>query len=349
MGPETANRQKITFDISITAILKVVAVILALLFLYVISDIVVIFIVAFILATLIYPAADWCAKKRIPRAIAVLLVYLVLIGLIALIVTLLIPPLVEQSGQMFSNLFEFTDSFIKRIEPLKNIIINNDLMQGGTNPLASLEASLPKAISGVFSTVTGVLGGVVSFVLILVLAFYMVIEGDALKKFFRSIAPERYQPHLVGLFTRAEHKMGLWLRGTLILGLIVGILVYVGLLILGVKYALVLAILAGILEMIPYLGPPVSAIPAVILAFSQTPAKGLLVMILYVIVQQLENHILAPKIMQKATGINPVVSILSFGIGFKVAGVLGALLAIPVATAATVFITDFIELQKKKN
>jgi predicted PurR-regulated permease PerM len=183
-----------------------------------------------------------------------------------------------------------------------------------------------------------VLGGVVSFVLILVLAFYMIIEGDAFKKFFRSVAPERYQPHLVGLFTRAQHKMGLWLRGTLILGLIVGILVYIGLLILDIKYALVLAILAGILEMIPYLGPPVSAIPAVILAFSQAPAKGLLVMILYIVVQQLENHILAPKILQKAIGINPVVSILSFGIGFKVAGVLGA----------TVFIMDFIELQKKR-
>jgi predicted PurR-regulated permease PerM len=135
MGPETQNRQNITFDISISAILKVVAVILALLFLYAISDIVVIFIVSFILATLIYPAADWFAKKRIPRALAVLLVYLVLIGIIALIVVLLIPPFVEQSGQLSDNLSEFAGDFIKRIEPLKNIINNNFIQSGNGGTL----------------------------------------------------------------------------------------------------------------------------------------------------------------------------------------------------------------------
>lgn len=349
MIPEIPDKQKVIFDVSITTILKVVVVILALSFLYLIRDIVTIFIVALILATIISPFAEWFAKKRIPRAVAVLLIYIVLIGLLSFVVTLLIPPLIEQSGQLFENLSSFTKTFIERVEPLKNLISNNAAQTGSSSTLESIEAGLPKALSGVFSTVTGVLGGIVSFVLILVLAFYMVIEGDALKKFFRSVAPERYQPHLVGLMTRAQHKMGLWLRGTLVLGFIVGILVYVGLVILGVKYALVLAILAGILELIPYLGPPVSAIPAVILAFSQTPAKGLLVLILYIVVQQLENHILVPKILQKVIGLNPVVSILSMGIGFQVAGVLGALLSIPVATAATVFIADFIELQKKKN
>ncbi|MFA5133880.1 MAG: AI-2E family transporter [Patescibacteria group bacterium] len=347
MGPGTPERQKITFDISVGAILKVVAIILALSFLYIIRDIVVIFVVALILATLINPAAEWFAKRRIPRALAVLLIYLILIGALALVITLLIPPLVEQSGQLIKNLSGLIEDFIKRVEPLQNLISRNNLMQDG-GAMSSIEAGLPKALSGFFSTVTGVLGGFVSFVLILVLAFYMVIEGDSLKKFFRSIAPERYQPHLIGLMTRAQHKMGLWLRGTLVLGLIVGVAVYVGLLILGVNYALPLAILAGILELIPYLGPPVSAVPAVILAFSQTPLKGLMVLILYVVVQQLESHILTPKIMQKAIGLNPVISILSMGIGFKIAGVLGALLAIPVATAATVFITDFIDLQKKK-
>lgn len=342
------KKQKIVFDISIATILKVVAVILALFFLYLIRDILIIFIVALILATLINPLADWFAKKRIPRALAVLLIYVVLVSILASIITLLIPPLVEQSGQLIKKLSVYWDDLVSRISALKDLAVTQGFVADTSNGLSSLQAGLSRALSGVFSTLSGFFGGLVTFILILVLTFYMVVEGDALKKFFKSIAPEKYQPHLVGLMTRAQHKIGLWLRGAITLGLIVGIFVYIGLTILGVKYALVLAILAGLLELIPYFGPPIAAIPAVFLAFSQAPIKGLLVLILYVVIQQLENNILVPKVMQKAVGLNPVVSILSLGIGFKLAGFLGALLAIPVATAISVFVTDFIELRKRR-
>jgi len=339
--------QKIILDISIVAILKVVAVLLMLFFFYLIRDILIIFVVALILATLINPLADWFAKKRIPRALAVLLIYIILIGVLVSILTLLIPPLVEQSGQLIKKLSAYWDSVVSQVSALKNLAITKGFV-GNSDALSSLESGLSKALGGVFSTLSGVFGGVVTTILILVLTFYMVVEGDALKKFFKSIAPEKYRPHLVGLMTRAQHKIGLWLRGSLMLGLIVGIFVYVGLTILGVKYALVLALLAGILELLPYFGPPIAAIPAVFLAFSQAPIKGLLVLALYVIVQQLENNILVPKVMQKAIGLNPVVSILSLGIGFKLAGFLGALLAIPIATAISVFVIDFIALKNRK-
>ncbi|MBU1179682.1 AI-2E family transporter [Patescibacteria group bacterium] len=342
------DKQKVMFDVSLGAILKVVAVILALFFLYLVRDIVVIFIVALILATLISPLSDWFAKKRIPRALAVLLIYIVLIGVLSMVLTLLIPPLVEQSGQLIQKLSVYWDDMVSRVSALKDLAVTQGWVGDAQDGLKSLQAGLPKALSGIFSTLSGFFGGIVTFILILVLTFYMVVEGDALKKFFKSIAPERYQPHLVGLMTRAQHKIGLWLRGALTLGLIVGIFVYIGLTILGVKYALVLAILAGLLELIPYFGPPIAAVPAVFLAFSQAPIKGFLVLALYVIIQQLENNILVPKVMQKAVGLNPVVSILSLGIGFKLAGFLGAILAIPVATAVGVFVMDFIELRKRK-
>lgn len=337
--PET-----IKFDISIGAILKVVAVILAFSFIFLIRDVVVIFIVSLILATLINPLADWFAKRKIPRALAVLLIYIILIGLLSFVFTLLIPAIVQESGQLFKNLSGYWDEFSYRLEFLKN----SSIVANADNGLATLKPGLPSAISGVFSTITGFFGGIVTFVLILVLTFYMVVEGDALKKFFKDIAPLKYQPYLVGLLTRAQNKIGLWLRGAFILGLIVGVFVYIGLTILGVKYALVLALLAGILELIPYIGPPIASLPAIFLAFSQAPLKGLLVLILYVIIQQLENNILVPKIMQKTVGLNPIVGVLALGIGFKVAGILGALLAIPVATAIGVLVFDFVELKKKK-
>ncbi len=342
------KKEKIVFDISIASILKVVVVLLALFFFYLIRDILVIFVVALILATLINPLADWFAKKRIPRALAVLLIYIVLIGLLVMVITILVPPLVEQSGQLIKKLSVYWDDLVGRISALKDLAVTRGFVSDTENGLSSIQTGLTKALGGIFSTLSGVFGGVVTTVLILVLTFYLVVEGDALKKFFKSISPERYRPHLIGLMTRAQHKIGLWLRGALTLGLIVGIFVYVGLTILGVKYALVLAILAGLLELLPYFGPPIAAIPAVFLAFSQAPTKGLLVLVLYVVIQQLENNILVPKVMQKAVGLNPVVSILSLGIGFKLASFLGALLAIPIATAISVFVTDFIALKRRK-
>ena len=341
------NSQKITFDISGTAILKIAGIFIALIFLYLIRDILIIFVVALLLSTLINPLADWFARHRIPRALAVLLIYIFLVGILALIITMLAPPLAEQAQQLLKNLSGYWGNLSDRIASLKNLAITKSIFGEASEGLSAWQTNLPKAVSGVLETVSEFLGGIITFILILVLTFYMVVENDALKKFFKSIAPDKYQPHLIGLFTRAQNKVGLWLRGALILGFIVGTFVFVGLTILGVKYALVLALLAGLLELIPYFGPPISAIPAVFMAFSQDPILGLLTIALYVVIQQLENNILVPKVMQKAVGLNPVVSILALGVGFKVAGFLGALLAIPMATAIGVFVGDLIELRKR--
>jgi len=126
-------------------------------------------------------------------------------------------------------------------------------------------------------------------------------------------------------------------------------MVYLGLLILGVKYALILALIAAIGEAVPYLGPIMTAIPAVFLAFVQSPIKALLVLILFILVQQLENHILVPKVMQKAVGLNPISSIIALLIGAKIGGIVGMILAIPVATAASVVIYEVWQVKEKSD
>ena len=129
----------------------------------------------------------------------------------------------------------------------------------------------------------------------------------------------------------------MWLRGQLILVLIIGALSFIGLTILQVKYALVLAMIAGISELIPYVGPIIGAIPAVFLASSQSLFKAGLVIILYVVIQQLENQIIVPKVMQRSVGLSPLVIIIVMLIGARLAGVVGLLLAVPTATIATIF------------
>ena len=155
------------------------------------------------------------------------------------------------------------------------------------------------------------------------------------------MTPERWQPFLIGVVPRIERKMGAWLRGLLALGVIMGVFVFVGLSVLRVEYALLLALLAAVLEVVPYAGPIASTVVAVALTLLQSPAKAIAVLILYVILQQIENHLLVPKIMQRAVGINPVVSLIAMLIGAKIGGIPGVLLSIPIATGIIVFFEEY--------
>ncbi len=137
--------------------------------------------------------------------------------------------------------------------------------------------------------------------------------------------------------------------GQLVLMLFIGVLSYIGLLAFGVKYALLLAVLAALLEVVPYLGPVVATVPAVFFAVVDSPQKGLLVLIYYLLVQRIEHMVLIPKIMQKTTGLNPVLVVLALAAGFAVGGIAGGLLSIPVATAANTFMNDYLERQSKQS
>ena len=148
----------------------------------------------------------------------------------------------------------------------------------------------------------------------------------------------------MNLANRMQGKIGLWLRGQLILSFIIFLLIYVALSILGVKYALILALVAGMTEFVPYLGPILAAVPAIILVFAQSGfVMALFVAIIYYLVQLIENNIIVPKVMQKVVGLNPIVGIAVLMIGFNLGGVVGAILSIPVATAVSVFVKDVFD------
>jgi len=141
--------------------------------------------------------------------------------------------------------------------------------------------------------------------------------------------------------------MGQWLLGQIILMVFTGVLSYVGLLVFGIKYALLLGIFAGFLEIVPYIGPVISAIPAVFFALIDSPTKAVLILLYYILVQRIENMILVPKIMQKTTGLNPIFAVLALTVGFVLGGFSGVLLAIPVATALNVLLAEYGERQNR--
>ncbi len=329
-----------TINISTSTFIKAVLIVLGVWFFWFIRDIVAIFVAALLLASLIDPLAHWLAARKIPRGLAVLIVYSMLAVLASVIVVLVVPAVTQQGGQLVQNLSSYYLDASESIGQVRQFSVDVGLSD---NIAASLEAAaqgLAETFGSLFSTVKGVLGGLAATLIVLVLAFYMVVEEDKVGKYFKSLVPFEYQPYVSHIINKIELKLGQWLRGQIILGLVVGVMVYAGLLVLGVPYALLLALIAGLLEVVPYVGPVLSVVPAAIIAFAVSPVLGFAVLVLYFVIQQLENNILVPKIMQKVTGINPIISILALLVGIKVGGLVGAILAIPLAMIIMVVMED---------
>lgn len=333
-------------SISTGTIFKILIIAVVLAFLWYVKEIVVMLVLAVFLAALIEPAVNWLHRRKIPRALGVVGLYIIILTILIVSLILIIPPFVEQVSQLSTNFADISNSVSDSVGKLMAFGQEHGFADGIAASLQSLQQGVNGFVGGLFGAITGVIGGLAALVVILVLAFYIVLEEDGWRRLFRRLAPDEYQPYLTQMFGKMQMKMGMWLRGQLLLMLVIAVASYIGLTILDVPYALVLALFAGLMEMIPYAGPTLSAIPAFVIGFSESPIKGFMVLMLCVIIQQIENNVLVPKIMQKVTGLNPVVSIVALLIGFKIAGIAGAALSIPIATMASVFVYDvFKELE----
>ena len=198
--------------------------------------------------------------------------------------------------------------------------------------------------SGFVNTISAVFGGVLSFVLIVVLSFYLAVQEDGVSNFLKVITPLKNEKYIISLWKRSQKKIGYWMQGQILLGLIVGVLLYLGLTILGVKNAILLSVFAAFFEIIPLFGPVIAAIPAVLLSFADGGlTAGLLVVGLYLIIQQFENHLIYPLVVKKVVGVSPIMVILALVIGYKLAGFLGVLLSVPIAAAITEYFRDVVE------
>ncbi|MBI4276439.1 AI-2E family transporter [Candidatus Uhrbacteria bacterium] len=337
-----------SLSISTWSIVKVVLVLVGLWFLYFIRDILAIFFVALLLAAIIEPLAAWVAKFHIPRGVAVLLTYIVFFAILTTLIILLIPPVIEQVQDVTANLPALWDRVSARFDELRVYSEQAGIIENIQDMLTSLQGTLSQSARGALATLTSIFGGLISLILVLVITFYIVVEEDALRRIIRSVFPDHALPYLTSMTRRMQERLGGWARGQLILCCIIFVFAFIGLTLVGVKYALLLALLAGFLEFIPYFGPILSAIPIVILAFADGPVRALLALLVFVIIQQVENHVLVPQVMSRAAGLNPVISILALLIGAKLAGPVGMILAIPVATALSVIVQDVVTERKEQ-
>lgn len=329
-------------EIASSTIFRIIFIILVLSFLYFIRDILIILFTSIIIASAVEPFVHWGRKYKVPRPVSVVFIYLLFLGIIALTISLLIPPLTEQVRELVRELPFIIEKLSSYIETLKDLSVKYQL---NTNPDAFLQTMgerLGQFSSGIFATTRGIISGFSAALLVFVISFYLAIEEGGITKFVRAIIPDKHEPYVMNLFERSQQQIGKWLRGQLILALVVGIAVFLGLTILGVRYALVIALISALLEIIPYVGPIIASVLGIFLAFLQAPLTGLLVLGLFIIIQQIENHILQPKIMGKAVGLHPVVVIMVLLVGAKMGGVIGMILAVPLASVVSVFLEDLM-------
>lgn len=329
-------------DIHISAIFKVVFVLLGLVFLYLVRDVIVILFLAIIIASAVGPFANWLEEKKIPRLLGVLLLYLAFFGLVIFLLSLVVPFLASELGQLTQALPKFVSSLSGALEKAQQTTSSRyfDFFSEIQNMLDGFAQFLHVYSQSAINLVVNIFGGVLSFIAVIIISFYLSVMRRGIIGFISSVLPEKYESYVINLWKRAEYKVGRWLQGQLLMALSVGLMVFVGLSLLHVKYALLLGVLAMILEIVPVVGPVIAAIPGVIFAFTQSPTLGIWIVVFYVAVQQIESHIFAPLILGKTLGLNPVTVILALLIGGKIAGILGILLAVPVAVVIVEILDD---------
>ncbi|MBN2093957.1 MAG: AI-2E family transporter [Candidatus Zambryskibacteria bacterium] len=336
-------------QISSSTIIK--ALIIGLLFvaIYYLRDLLLVVILAVIIASAIEPGAGWFKRHRVPRILSVLLIYSVAILILVGTFYFLLLPLLNQTASFLSTLPGYLGK-LQVWNPLQNtdfISSNSAIKDFSENfSLAQIVDQINSAAygfsEGFFSTASKIFGGILSFILVVVLSFYLSVEPNGVSNFLRVVTPIKHENYVLDLWKRSQEKIGLWMQGQIVLAIIVAMLVFLGLTLLRVENALLLAVLAGIFEIIPIFGPILAAIPAVTLALvTDGMTSALLVIGLYIIIQQFENQLIYPLVVRKIVGVPPLISILALIIGYKLAGFIGVLVSVPLAAMLIEFLNDF--------
>ncbi len=324
------NTTKIQFDIN--NLLSVGVAVAVLILLFEIRGLLVILLASLVIATFAESFITLGNKLRFPRVLSVILFYLIIFILFGGVILFMVPVLITELGSL-QELYPEIGSYVENLKLLQGVAQQNV-------PISELFASRDSSslTQQVFNNISGLVGGLLNFIILFVVSFYLSVQEGGIERFIRIIIPIQHEEYAIDVWRRTKRKIGAWFNGQLLLALVVGFLTYLGLLILGTPYALLLGLLAMIFGMIPY-GIILATLPAVAIAFIHGGWKtALIVMVMYWIIQQITDYVLQPLILKRLTGLPTLVVILSVIIAANLAGIIGVIIAIPVA----VFILEMV-------
>src|SRR3989338_4138030 len=313
-------------DISYKTVIFITAFILGLWLLFLIRDLLLILFSSIILMSALSHLVKIFVGLKIPRPLSIAITYLIILGIVAGILASILPPLIEQTTTLLVSLPPLLTQ-IFNIPAIDKSVISQEFANLSRNFLTFTLAAFDNLLT---------------FIFLLVTTFYLLLEKDGLENRVAKLfvgKEERVRKSIV----RIEEKLGAWLRGQVILSLLIGFLSYIGLFILNIPYALPLAVLACLMEVIPIIGPIISAIPPILISLTISPVLALAVTATYFIIQQAENNLIVPQVMKRAVGLNPLIVILAIAVGSRLLGIAGALLAVPIAVVLQIIVTQVIE------
>lgn len=319
-------------EISIRTIVYTISLLLLLKFLWIIRDLISSLLIAFIIMSSLKPFVSFFVKKKVPRLLATGIVYIVFLFVIFNIFFLIMPPLIKESIHLLRSL----PFIIQNLSPTQPTFFNPE----------SATQYLPTIANSLFNLIRNIFTNALFIISTLFFGFYFLLEENMIKKFLSHFFLVRQTKLTTLIFNQAEKRMNAWFWGEIILMTVVGLMTFVGLNIIGMKYTLALSVLAGLLEVIPNVGPVVSLVPAFIIGVGHSPVLGIATVVLYLVVQQLENHMIVPLVMNKAVGLNPIITLMSLVIGGKLAGVIGVLLAVPTALFLETILMEVLKTKK---
>ncbi|NNM83865.1 AI-2E family transporter [Candidatus Parcubacteria bacterium] len=320
---------------------------------WLLRDLVLLVLTAIVIASAIEPGVAFFIKQRIPRFVAALLVYVLVFGSTFFILYLFFPPIVSDAADFLSvmphylNTINLSSSF-PSITNAANIANSGSGTQSFVQELITLQSAFTAGSSGILQLIVTFFGGFFSLTLVIVLSFYFALQDTGVDDFLRLVMPVAYEDYSVDLWKRAQKKIGLWMQGQILLSVIVAILVYLGLLIIGIPYALLLAVFTAMAEIIPIFGSLIAGTVAVIVAYADGGvALGAIVAGLYIVVNQFESNLIYPLIVKKIVGIPPLLVIVALIAGYTLAGFLGVLLSVPLAAVTLELLTDFDKRKRR--
>lgn len=343
--------------VSITSgtIASALLVILGAYVLWLLRDLVLLVLTAVVIASAIEPGIIFFVRYRIPRFVATLGMYVSVFGSVFALIYFFFPPIITDAAHFLSTLPQYletvsTPASFAGISSATDFLGSQHQAQALVQGLVSLQSAFISTSGGVLQLFATFFGGIFSLVLVVVLSFYFALQETGVDDFLRLVMPARHEDYAVDLWKRSQKKIGLWMQGQILLSVIVGVLVYLGLLIIGVQYALLLAVFTAAAEIIPIFGSLMAGAAAAAVGFSQGGvALAVIIIGLYIVVNQFETNLIYPLIVKKVVGVPPLLVILALIAGGVLAGFLGVLLSVPLAAVALEFLSDFDKRKRARH
>jgi len=297
--------------------------------------------VAIVIAAALDGPVTWFQKKGIPRLLGTLAIYIVGLIIVAALIYAIVPLAIAEFTNLLFNLKDYTGPFLDFLKASEALGTISERLNRLADALITGDIPLLNIAGAIF-------GGIFLTIAVLILSFYLTVGQDGVEKFITAVVPPAYEDNMLDLYFRVRRRIGRWLKGQVVLSLIIFLAVFIGLWLLDVEYALLLAVLAAIFEIIPFVGPVFSGALAVILALASSFTTALYVLILFVVIQQIENHILVPGVMKFTTSLNPAVVLISLLLGGAVFGFVGLILAVPAAVLLEEVVTDWTATKQRR-